>query len=48
MELLFTAFVIAVVVWFFPFILAACAVVFCLFMALLLWLKETFFPGNSK
>lgn len=48
MELLFSAIVIAIIVWFFPLILAACAVLLCLFMALLVWIKELFIPGKSE
>ena len=51
MELLLTALLIAAVVWFFPAILAlflaACAVVFCLLMAGLVWLKNTFTPTKK-
>lgn len=52
MELLLLALLIAAIVWFFPVILALAvtisAVLFCLFMAALCWIKETFTPKKPK
>lgn len=51
MEMLLFALLIAACVWFFPAILALfvslVAVLFCLLMALLCWLKETFTPKKK-
>ena len=46
MSILLTAILAALIVIFFPLILAFLGVLFCLLMALLVWIKEIFFPGN--
>lgn len=40
MEILGFAFLVALIIWLFPLILAALGVVFCLVMAALLWVFE--------
>lgn len=47
-EILAIAFLAAMIVWFFPAILAFCAVVLCLVMAALCWILEQLSSLFSK
>ena len=40
MEILMFAFLVALIIWLFPLILALIGIVFCLFMAALCWIFE--------
>jgi len=48
MSFFLSALAIAAIVWFFPYILAFFGVLICLFMALIIWIKELLFPGTNK
>ena len=40
MEILMFAFLVALIIWLFPLVLALIGIVFCLFMAALFWIYE--------